>query len=93
LYSNNLANLECVREVTNNLSNLLTIKHVCEKVVSNVNITFKENSGGVSGEKSFTVYEQDPVYLTSRNKATSNELIYASKNESIIRRLMLHTLY
>lgn len=93
LYSNNLSNIECVREITTNLSNLMTIKHICDKVISNVNITFRDDSLTQGTGKSFQIYEQDPVYLTSRIKATPTEIIYASKNESIIRRLVLHTLY
>jgi hypothetical protein len=42
LYSNNLANIECVREITENLSGIMTVKHICDKVVSNVNITFRD---------------------------------------------------
>ena len=93
LYSNNLSNIEYTKEITDNISNLLTIKHVCDKVISNVNITFKDNLQFLNNQKSFEIYEQDPIYMTSRNKATSTEIIYESKNESIVRRIVLHTLH
>lgn len=62
LFGNNLASIEFVKELGDNLSNLLTIKHICDKVISNLNVTFAQ--GDVSNRSSFEIYDQDQFYLT-----------------------------
>jgi hypothetical protein len=62
LYANNLASIEFSKEMTDNLNNLLTIKHVCDKVISNLNVTFSQ--GETSDRQSFAIYDQDQLYLT-----------------------------
>jgi len=62
LYANNLASIEFSKEMTDNLNNLLTIKPVCDKVISNINVTFSQVE--TSDRQSFAIYDQDQLYLT-----------------------------
>lgn len=96
VYSNNLVSKTILKETVDEISNLFTIKQLAEKVISNMNITFKEEEPTLASQRSnssFAIYYDDPVYLTSRIKASGTEILYSSKNESMVRRLVLHSLY
>lgn len=96
VFTNNLTNRALVNETVENLSNIFSIKQLAEKVISNLNITFKsqeQSNHTQSSHSSFAIYKDDPVYITNRIKASGTEILYSSKNESLVRRLLLHSLY
>ena len=96
LFSNNLTVKALFQETIDNISNLFSNHQIADKVISNLNITFKEEAASGTRKhelSSYIIYDDNPLYLTSRNKASGTEVVYSNKNESIVRRLMLELMF